>query len=159
MSNWVKKVVQKRNEQKKAEKKEGKNIKKKGNILCAVIVCACALSFVVLSFKNYSPKMGYALAIFSLSITIFFEIYEWIILSLIYRKSISNKGKEAIIFLKDYPLLFAIPSIIILFILIFIIYFTNFLNYNHSNIVSSSTICIYIISMLSRKIYSINKEK
>mgnify|MGYP004567461307 CR=1 FL=1 len=158
MSNWVKKVVQKRNEQKQAEKKEGKNIMSLANFLCALIILSCAISFFVLSFKNYSSKMGCALAILSFWVTIFFEIYEWIILFTNYRKAAPTKCKGILNYLKDYPLLPVLPSIFFLFIFLLIIFFTNLINYNYSNMISSLTLCVYIISMLFRRIYSIHKE-
>lgn len=158
MSNWVKKVVQKRNEQKKAEKKEHKHIMSLANSLCALIILGCAFSFFVLSFKNYSSKMGCALAFLSFFVTIFFEIYEWIILFINYRKAAPTKCKRILNSLKDYPLSPVLPSISFFIIFLLIIFFTNLINYNCSNMISSFTLCVYIISMLIRRIYSIHKE-
>lgn len=155
MSNWVKKVVQKRNEQKKAEKKEHKLTKCFINSLCALIILGCTFSFLETSFNNYGSELGCALATFSLCVTTIFEAYEWIMLLLNHHKFRLEKSKDLFILFKDSPISPAVISVIFFFLIYLI---TNFEYYDYSNMISSLTICIYIFSILFRNIYSIFKE-
>ena len=158
MSNWIKKVVQKRNKQKKAEKKEHKKSQIIGNLLCASIILSYLLIFAWCSVDNSSADLGYVLSIFSLFLTACFEIYEWIMLLLNQHKFVSSRNKEIYNFYKDVSLFPAAPSIVFTIIYFLIVIPNKLANYNCSNLICSITIFINIFSMLLRKTYSINKE-
>ena len=121
MSNWVKKVVQKRNEQKKAEKKR-KRIEKikfytKLNIACSVGILLFSLFLLFFSLitedEYYNANLSMILAVLSLLVTFSYEVYEWI------KMFSSNKRISTIPLSVAFLLLFFIAIIITILLHLF----------------------------------------
>lgn len=129
------------------------------NFLLAIIMIIYAITFTICSFSNFSSKFGFFLAILSLVLTISYEVYEWTIsiLSLLVHKI--NKIQKLYCELNDYPFIASLPVIIASIVITIYLNISNKVNYNKANLVCSITICIYMISMLIRKIFLYINEK